>query len=153
MLELTAEGVLTLRSFRRAVKIAPVKIRPFTEQDVCDIGPFFLDLEQQVQRVELDRYLCIGVQGERWTCGERSMNARKAISEPDSEGFRLYVQRNPVVVLATLVDTPFLLSLPDGACWQSSAGVITWNGLSGEHLIMRVVEKTIFQQTYQFLDD
>ena len=153
MLELTAEDVLTTGSFRRVVKTAPVKIRPFTEQDVLEIGPSFLDLEGRKQRVEVGRYLCVGIQGERWTCGKSSMEARKAISEPDTEAFRLYVQRNPQAVLVALIDEPFHLTLPGGDDWTSQAGVTTWNGLSGDQMIMRVVEKDIFYQTYQFLAD
>lgn len=98
MLEFTPEDVFATRLFRRAVKTAPVKIRPFTEQDVLSIGPSFIDLEGREQRVEIGRYLCIGIQGERWTCSEKSMESRVPVSEPDDEGFRLYVQcaiRNP----------------------------------------------------------
>ena len=152
MLELTAEGILATRLFRRAIKIAPVKIRAFTEQDVCDIGPSFLDLEGRPQRVELGRYLCVGINQERWTCSEKSMQARKVVSELDSEGFQLYVQRDPHPVFVTLIDEPFRLMLRRD-CWTSEAGAITWNGLSGDQMIMRVVEKGIFYQTYQFLAD
>ena len=153
MLELTPEDILTTRTFRRAVKTMPVKIRPFTEQDVRHIGPSFLDLEQRPQRVTLDRYLCIGVQGERWTCGKSSMESRKAISELDTEGFRLYVQRSPQAILVTLIDEPFHLTLPGRDHWTSQAGAITWNGLVGDQMIMRVVEKDIFLSSYQFLAD
>jgi hypothetical protein len=151
MLELTTDVLIT-QIFRRAVKTASTKIRPFTEQDVSIIGPSFLDLEGREQRVEVGRYLCIGIQGERWTCSEKSMQARIAVSEPDDEGFQLYVQRDPQSVLVTLIDEPFCLSLP-GDRWTSQAGAITWNGLFGDQMIVRVVEKNIFYQTYQFLAD
>jgi hypothetical protein len=148
--QLTVDAVLAM-PFRRAIKTASTKIRPITEQDVRDIGPTFLDLEGREQRVEVGRYLCIGVQGERWTCSEKSMQDRVAITELDEEGFRLYVQRDPKPVLVTLIEDPFWLMLP-GDRWESTGGAITWNGHLGDQLIMRVVEKTIFEQTYQFVD-
>ncbi len=154
MLQLTVQDVLTTRPFRRAIKIAPVKIRPLTEADVAQIGPSFLDLEQRPQRVEVGRYLCVGVDHERWTCSDKSMQERVAISEPDAEGFRLYVQRNPQPVLATIIDEPFCLTFPGGDRWTSrTGGAITWNGLLGDQMIMRVIEKSIFLRTYQFLAD
>jgi hypothetical protein len=152
MFELTAEDVLATLTFRRAVKTAPVRIRPFTEEDVRTIGPSFFDLEQRPQRVEVGRYLCIGSSNEQWTCSEKSMAARLPISKPDSEGFRLYVQRDPQPVFVTLIDGPFCLTLLSDR-WESEAGVITWNGQRGDNLIMRVVEKNIFYQTYRFLTD
>lgn len=153
MLELIAKDVIRSRSFRRAIKIAPAKIRPFTKRDVQDLGPAFLDLEGREHRVEIGRYLCVGIEGERWTCSQKSMESRVAISEPDEEGFRLYVQRDPQPVLVTLIDESFSLLLPDGGRWTSQSGFVTWNGLEGDGLLMRVVEKNIFHQTYQFLTD
>jgi hypothetical protein len=152
MLELTAEDVLKTQTFRRAVKTAPVKIRPITQEDVARIGPSFFDLESRPQRVEVGRYLCAGINNEQWTCSEQSMQQRTPISEPDDDGFRLYVQRYPQPVLVTLIDEPFCLTLASDR-WSSQAGAITWNGQRGDGLIMRVVEKNIFLHTYQFLDE
>lgn len=150
MLEFTPEDVILTRSFRRALKTAPTKIRPITEADIAQIGSSFLDLEGREQRVEIGRYLCVGVQGERWTCSQKSMDERKAISDLDEEGYRLYIQRDPQPVLVTLVNEPFRLTMPDGDVWTSQAGAITWNGQHVD-LIMRVVERSIFDQTYEFL--
>ena len=151
MLELTAEDVLK-RPFRRAVLTAPTRIKPVTEQDVSHLGTSFCDLEGREQRVEIGRYLCVGIQGEYWTCSERSMNERVAISEPDAEGFRQYRQRDPRPILVTRIDEPFRLTLKNGI-WGSRAGAITWNGRLGDQLTMRVVAKSVFDCTYEFLND
>ena len=151
MLELITEDVLK-RPFRRAIKTAPTRIKPVTEQDVALLGPTFCDLEGRKQRIEIDRYLCVGIQGERCTCSERSMSERIAISGPDAEGFCLYHQREPRPVLVTCIDEPFRLTLKNEVL-KSQAGAITWNGRLGDQLTMRVVAKSIFVLTYEFLKD
>jgi hypothetical protein len=149
--KLTAENVLDTCAFRLAVKTAPTKIRAITEEDVVQIGSSFLDLENRSQRVEVGRYLCIGVDGEKWTCSEKSMQERQAISEEDSEGFCLYMMRHQLPILATIVDEPFCLCVQHDQ-WESQEGAITWNGKRGDDLSMRVVARSIFDRTYQFLD-
>ncbi len=56
MLELTAESALSTRTFRRAIKTAPVKIRALTEQDVRDLGPSYADVLKNEDK-ELTRVL------------------------------------------------------------------------------------------------
>lgn len=143
-----------LRSFTSTSwhKSAPTKIRPFTQSDVERLGPSFLDLEGQTQRVEVGRCLCVGVEGEQWTCSASSLERdRFPISEPDAEGFRLYRDRLPRRVLCFDLPFPFLLVVDARQQqWQSqvNGAVITWNGLRGEALDMRVVKHSVFLATY-----
>ena len=123
-----------------------------TEQDVVTLGATFRDLEGREQRVEVGRFLCLGSQGERWTCSAKSMQDRVAISEPDADGFRQYRQRDPQPVLVTILTSPFTLSVR-GDVWQSQedGGVITWNGKMGDELQMRVITRAIFAETYRLV--
>ena len=138
-------------------KSAPTRIRPFTEADVQRLGPSFLDLEGRTQRVEVGRCLCVGIEGEQWTCSTSSLQRdRSPISEPDDEGFRLYQQRTPRSVLCFDLPFPFLLVVdtPDvhhEQRWLSQAdgAVITWNGQQGMALDMRVVKRSVFLATYE----
>lgn len=150
MRELIVEEVITTYTFQLAVKTAPTKIRPIKEEDVVLLGTSFFDLEKRVQQVAVGRYLCVGVNGEMWTCSEKSMQERQAISENDLDGFCLYVMRQPVPILATIVDEPFCLRVRDDR-WESQGGAITWNGKYGNDLSMRVIAQSIFDRTYQFL--
>jgi hypothetical protein len=151
--KLTAEDVLARYTFYPAVKVAPTRIKLITEQDVATLGATFRDLEGREQHVEVGRYLCIGVQGERWTCSAESMRERVAISEPDADGFQNYVQRQPQPVQVAMLAEPFLLDV-HGDIWvsQENGGVITWNGQTGEALRMRLIAHDIFKQTYQVLE-
>jgi len=150
---LLPEDVLTHGAFQRAIKIATTQIRELTEQDVVTLGATFRDLEGRTQRVEVGRFLCLGSQGERWTCSARSMQDRVAISEPDADGFRQYRQRDPQPVLVTILTSPFTLNVR-GDVWQSQqdGGVITWNGNTGDALQMRIITRAIFAETYRVLD-
>ena len=149
---LLPEDVLTHGAFQRAIKIATTQIRELTEQDVVTLGATFRDLEGREQRVEVGRFLCLGSQGERWTCSAKSMQDRVAISEPDADGFRQYRQRDPQPVLAAILTSPFTLSV-HGDVWQSQedGGVITWNGKMGDELQMRVITRAIFAETYRLV--
>jgi hypothetical protein len=151
---LTGEEVLTSHTFRPAVKIAPTLIRPMTQQDVEAMGASFLDLEGRAQRVEIGRFLCVGIEGERWTCSANSLAERIAIGTPDAEGFVPYLMRHPHVVLVTIVSEPFRLLVGDDT-WESrdNGGVITWNGKRGDELMMRVIQGRIFDRTYQLLGE
>lgn len=149
---LSVGDVLERYSFQPAIKVAPTRIKPITEQDIAVLGATFRDLEGREQRVEVGRYLCIGIQGERWTSSAASMQARVAVSEPDADGFQLYVQRNPQPVQVTALTEPFILSVGDDT-WvsQENGGIITWNGQTGPTLLMRVIAPDIFTQTYQLM--
>ena len=150
--KLTAEDVLEHYAFQPAMKTATTRIKLLTEQDVAILGATFRDLEGRVQRVEAGRYLCLGVEGERWTSSAESMKARVAIDDPDADGFQNYVQRNPQPVQVTVLTEPFILDV-HGDTWvsQNDGGVITWNGERGEALIMRLIARDIFEKTYQFV--
>ena len=169
------------------MKEAPTKIRPLTQADIENMGPFFLDLEQRRQEVAIGRYLCVGPLGEQWTTSGRSLERdREAISDPDVEGFRLYRMKNPKplrcfeIGYAFALDTSNLhrwirkLNLgtspscgdttfvqqalriaalfyhpPLWECQNPRGGYVTWNGLEGRRLMMRVIERTAFEQTYR----
>lgn len=150
---LTPGDVLARCTFQQAIKTAPTRIRAFTAQDVVILGPTFRDLEGRLQRVEVGRSLCMGSQGERWTCSAQSMQDQVAISELDADGFRLYRQRDPHPVLVTVLTEPFTLEVR-GEAWQSQedGGVITWNGMTGDEIQMRVITRTIFTETYQMVE-
>ncbi|HEX7737214.1 MAG TPA: hypothetical protein VF458_20380 [Ktedonobacteraceae bacterium] len=150
---LTVEDVLERSVFQPAIKTALTQIRELTEQDVIMLGATFRDLENRVQRVEVGRYLCVGSQGERWTCSANSMQQRVSVSEPDADGFRWYRQRDPKPVLVTVLTEPFVLET-HGETWtsQEDGGVITWNGEIGDALQMRVITRAIFAETYQMLE-
>jgi hypothetical protein len=140
---------VVLREFASAfwVKVAPTRIRAITPLDVQHMGGSFLDLEKRVQRVAIGRYLCVGMMGEQWTCSH--VRERVPVSEPDSEGFTLYVQLDPGPVAC--FDIPFSFVLRVGEeDWlsQETGGIITWNGRTGSDLDMRVVERSIFLATY-----
>jgi len=129
------------------IKVAPTRIREITPLDVQQMGPSFTDLEGGEQRVAVGRYLCIGVQGEQWTCSQ--IRDRAPVSLPDQEHCRLYVQLNPKPVACFDVPFPFVLQTGE-KLWESqeTGGVITWNEKAGADLDMRVVERTIFRASY-----
>ena len=151
MLELTPELVIDLYPFPVALKTAPTLCRPITARDIAVMGDAFTDLEGTTQRVEIGRWLCKGVQGELWTCSEKSMGEREIFlgTYVDSEGFTLYRMRHPSPVHATVLTEPFTLDVR-GKKWsgQEDGGVITWNGETGEALLMRVITRGIFDATY-----
>ena len=150
---LTAEEVLESSPFQSAIKTAPTQIRELSEQDVLTLGATFRDLEGRSQRVEAGHFLCIGSQGERWTCSAKSMQDRVAISAPDTNGFRWYRQRDPQAIQVAILTEPFTLNIR-GDVWQSQddGGVITWNGKTGDELQMRVITRSIFAATYHLVD-
>ncbi len=134
------------------IEFAPTKIREITDEDVRQIGPFFTDLEGGEQHVSVGRYLCIGDQGEKWTCSQ--IRDRVPVSLPDQEHCRLYVQLNPKPVACFDVPFPFVLQSGE-KLWESqeTGGIITWNEKAGADLDMRVVERTIFMASYIPYDD
>jgi len=143
-----------LRAFDSAswIKVAPTRIRAITAEDVQSMGDSFLDLEGRRQRVAVGRYLCVGVQGERWTCSQ--IRDRVLVSGPDSEGFRLYVQLDPKPVACFRLAFPFVLQSGEKD-WESQpdGGIITWNGCTGPDLDMRVIERSIFRASYTLYSD
>ncbi len=144
---LTPSGVLQNFSPVSWLKVAPTRIRAITVDDVARMGDSFLDLERRAQRVAVGRYLCVGVQGEHWTCSQ--IRDRMPVSEPDQDEFRQYVQLTPKPVACFDIPFPFLLQV-DAKEWESQAdgGIITWNERAEPDLDMRVVERSIFHATY-----
>ena len=150
MLNLTPEEVIQRYQATRWVKTAPTRIRPITEEDIRVMGPSFRDLEGCEQRVALDRSLCIGPEGEMWTCSNTSLERdRFPVGSPDNEGFTLYHMRNPRPVYCFDIPEQFTLQA-NGKTWESqeTGGIITWNGKCGQEAVMRVIKRNIFHETY-----
>ncbi|HLW03901.1 MAG TPA: hypothetical protein VKT82_34960 [Ktedonobacterales bacterium] len=157
---LTYEQVLALYppdTFKQAIKTATLRIRPFTKEDEQTFPPT-RDLEGRLIKAKVGRCLCIGVEGELFTCSLWSVqNEREPVhlaQEPDAEGFREYRMRDPRPIWYLTLDVPFKLKRPDGDVWESQAdgGVITWNGEVGSACVMRVLKTSIFVKTYTLLE-
>jgi hypothetical protein len=163
MKRLTPKEVMTYPQFP-ARKTAPTKIRSFTEEDVENVrgefqqdaeGTFFLDLENRRQKVEVGRCLCVGTSPQdRWTSSQKRVDQeRVAVGPADEAGFRRYVMKNPTRLTCFDIGHPFALDNEDGKeaweCQDPSGGYITWNRVTGQGSIMRVVQRTPFDATYE----
>jgi hypothetical protein len=155
---------VTLYPRLTAKKVAPTRIRPFTDEDVKNVhneflrdqsGTYFWDLEQRRQKVEIGRCLLVGVRPQdRWTSSEASVaRERVAIGPADEAGFRRYLLKDPTPLTCFDIDHAFSLDNEDGkepwTCDDASGAYVTWNGIMGQGSIMRVVQRAIFEQTYQ----
>lgn len=145
--ELTPVDILG-HPFSYWYKSAGTLIKPITAQNVQAIRAEFRSLEQLDPRVEAGRFLCVGVDGEMWTCSQ--IGDRRQVSGPNADGFCLYVQRDRrFVACFEYLDTPFRLFAGD-QWWtsQTDGAVVTWNEQYGEQLVMRLVARRVFYRTY-----
>ncbi|WP_220211431.1 hypothetical protein [Reticulibacter mediterranei] len=131
----------------------PTRIRPFTAQDLVEIGPTFTDREGHIHTVEPEHCLCVGPLGDRWSCSLEDLKQdRYPVSLPDHEGFRWYRERHPRALHALHVTEPFDLDCQDGKpalqCNEDRGGYITWNSQPQPDQDLRVVQGTIFLRTY-----
>jgi hypothetical protein len=112
----------------------------------------FMDLEGRKHELKVGRCICIGVEGEMWTCSLASLERERIpVGEPDEQGYQDYQQKHPLTLLCFDVPTAFTLLLPKGEPWvceDLSGGIVTWNGEWGDKLIMRVIQRSIFHKTY-----
>ncbi len=148
---LSIEQVLRAYTSLPYIKSVPTKIKQVTEEDIA-YEPFFYDLEGRRHDLTTERCICIGPDGERWTTSQQSLERdRYPISEEDAEGYRLYLMRNPKAIQCFDISFPFAL-ISKGETWtceNANGGMITWNGKQGEDGDMRVIARTIFEQTYE----
>lgn len=154
MRALTHADILAECTFRKAKKVIPVRIRPFTEADFAIFDGSKRDLEGKPLKADLKRCLCVGVEGELFTCSMRTLREERiAISEPDEEGFRWYRIRSTGPILAT--DIGYAFTLHSKSSWQSQAdgGIVTWNGKDDETCEMRVFKRSIFEKSYAWEED
>ncbi len=160
---LKAQDVFSYPRFL-AKKVAPTRIRPFIEDDVQNVngeflqdarGTFFWDLEQRRQRVEIGRCLLVGTSPQdRWTTSTESVvRDRVAIGPADEDGFRLYVIKDPTSLTCFDINHAFSFDPGDGTtpwiCENPAGGYIVWNGIADEGSTMRVVQRPIFNLTYE----
>jgi hypothetical protein len=145
-----------------AKKAVPDRIRPFTEDDVKNVrnefqqdngGTFFLDLEGRRHQVELGLCLCIGTsaQDRRTTSKAKVDLYRSPISGTDEEGFRLYQLKQARHLTCFDIPHAFDLDNENGTqlwqCRHSTGGYVVWDGQLTHS--MRVIQRDIFEQTYE----
>lgn len=139
-----------------AISIGTPRIRPFTEEDERNFPPT-IDKEGNSVIAKVGRCLCIGIEGEPYSCSMESLERdREPIDEyPDVEGFRRYKMRDPKPIKYLALLFPFALLRPKGDTWKSQpeGGVITWNGKEGKDCVMRVIVTSIFFKTYKILPE
>jgi hypothetical protein len=147
---LTPEDVIQRYPYTLCLKYASTRIKIIDETDIAREASF-LDLEGRTHEVKLGRCICIGSQGERWTCSVESLKRdRYPVSESDAQGYRDYKMKQSQSVHCFDLPFPFtLLHKGEWLCEESSGGIITWNGQHGEALDMRVVRRGVFTATYQ----
>ena len=158
---LTKQDVIGYPGFI-AKKVAPDRIRPFTQIDVDNThnefqqderGTHFFDLEGRRHQVELGKCLVIGASPEdrRATSLEKVERYRYPVSSVDGEGFRLYRLKQPRML--TCYDIPYAFDLDNqngAAHWQCrhpAGGYVVWDGDPAS--VMRVIQREIFDQTYE----
>lgn len=160
MQELTYETILKMYpadEFKQAIKTGTLMIRPFTEEDERNFPPT-RDLEGRLINVQVGRCLCVGVEGELFSCSVWSVeNEREPVNPelpPDTQGFREYRIRNPHPIRYIILDYAFRLHRAPDDVWSSQrdGAVITWNGKTGAECSMRVIKTSIFLTTYKLLE-
>lgn len=131
------------------MKCATTKIKIINESDMQKEASF-VDREGRTHDVIIGRCICVGAQGERWTCSVQSLQRdRYPVTEEDSEGYREYALIRPQCV--AVFDIPFPFTLQHNGLWHcddNSGGFITWNGVVGTVLVMRVVMRSAFMLSY-----
>jgi hypothetical protein len=151
---LTPEQVMTYPS-GFFIKTATTKIKKLlTQEDIdSESEKVFVDLEGRIHKLSIGRCICIGAEGERWTCSLKSVEQdRTPIGVPDEYGYQDYIYKNPQKLRC--FDIPFAFTLilsPSKKSWNCedpSGGIVTWNGEFGNLLMMRVIQRSIFQKTY-----
>lgn len=145
-----------------ARKVAPDRIRAFTQEDVDNVnnefqqdveGTYFFDLEGRRHSVEVGKCLVVGTGPEdrRSTSQEKVERYREPISTPDAQGFQLYRLKKPRPLSCYDIPHPFDLYNENGAarwqCRHPNGGYVVWDGDPTSS--MRVIQREIFDQTYE----
>jgi hypothetical protein len=131
-------------NFREYRKVGITRARLLTEQDVAEMGGVLQTLEGVVN-IRAGDYLAVGVVGEQWrisaTTFERS---KRAVSEPDAEGFTQY--ETVGTVRAAQIHEPFEVKLAQGDILSGKPGDYLVRSASGNAWI---VDRAIFEQSYE----
>jgi hypothetical protein len=95
-------------------------------------------------------YLCVGVAGEIWPIRKAHFDAEKVKVEDLPNGLATYASTS--IRHATRIDEPFFVekesrevsytSEPDG-------GYLVWNGRDGDEFAVWIVQRDIFEQSYE----
>ena len=151
---LTGEEVLAAYRPTFWKKNASTRIKKIVSQADLDTEPehSFLDLEGRRHHLAIGRCICIGVEGERWTCSLSSLERdRDPVGEVDAQGYQEYKMKNPRSMRCFDIPFPFILVFPGKAPWNcedQDGAIITWNGKTGDLLDMRVIKRSVFEATY-----
>lgn len=152
---LTPNQVIAEHQWSWWKKTGSTRIKKLLTQADVDAEPdrVFYDLEGRKHEVVVGRCICIGSEGERWTCSIASVDRdRYPIGEQDEHGYQEYKMKQPRPLRCFDISFPFTLVVPGKVPWscQDVAGaIITWNGEVQEHLDMRIIQRSIFEKTYE----
>lgn len=148
---LTPDQIIAEYSYTVWIKNTSTRIKVIQEAD-RQRETSFLDSEGRTHEVKIGRCICVGPQGERWTCSVESLERdRYPVSTEDSEGYRQYRMKHPQPVRCFDIPFSFILQRDNGnwQCDDIDGGIVTWNGKTGEGLDMRVVMRSAFAVTYE----
>jgi hypothetical protein len=154
MQTITPEQLLTCQ-WTMWKKTAITRIKKILTQADIESEPatFFFDLEGRRHEVAIGRCICVGIEGERWSCSLESLERdRYPVGDEDAQRYRPYKMRNPRPVRCFDLMYPFVLIISQKSPWQcpdEEGAIITWNGEIGDKLDMRVVKRSVFLRTYK----
>jgi hypothetical protein len=131
-------------------KSASTRIKKILTEE--DVEPGFFDLEGRWHTITIGRCICIGIEGERWTCSLESVERdRYPVGEPDERGYQDYKMKNPRPLRCFDIPYPFILrtAQSDWLCDNHEGGIVAWNEKTGDELDMRVIKRSVFHKTYE----